>query len=288
MQGWIKDYRKELNSDIWSMPPLYHRVWQWIKYQANHEDTLIPMLDGSKMIIKKGQHLTSIRNIARGVGWYEGPVWKEPNPKTITTILQWLEKVKMVKVERGRGNRQYTLITVVNWDFYQGADQDGVTDNTTATGEARKQQTDINKNDKNVKNEKNYINNIRRKREKHVYDSNSTYMKMAIYFRDRILAWKPNAKIPDDLNAWADEFRKLQELDKRDKSEIKRVIDFATSDTFWQPNILSAKKLREKFDTLEAQSSSRTRPKKPKGGGVSENAESPLEDYLRPLRDAGL
>lgn len=72
MQGYIKDHRKELNSDIWAMPPLYHRVWQWLKYKANHDDATIPMADGTKFWIRKGQHLTSVRNIAQGVGWFEG------------------------------------------------------------------------------------------------------------------------------------------------------------------------------------------------------------------------
>ncbi|WP_052098413.1 hypothetical protein [Paenibacillus stellifer] len=150
MQGWIKDHRKELESDIWRMPPLYHRVWQWLKYQVNYADAEIPMSDGTKFIVKKGQHLTSIRNIARAIGWHEGLVWKEPNPKTISQIIGWLEKNGMITVERGRGNRQFTLITLVKWDFYQLDEGHVVTASTTA----REQLLDINKNIKNEKNEK--------------------------------------------------------------------------------------------------------------------------------------
>ncbi|WP_256846872.1 conserved phage C-terminal domain-containing protein [Paenibacillus sp. Pae108] len=147
MQGYIKDHRKELVSDIWQMPPLYHRVWQWLKYQVNHEGREIPQPDGTRFLINRGQHLTSIRNIAQGVGWYEGALWKQPNPKTIDTILKWMVKNDMISVDRGRGNRQYTLITLLNWDIYNPKDNDGV----TANGEAREQQTDINNNVKNVK-----------------------------------------------------------------------------------------------------------------------------------------
>lgn len=112
------------------------------------------------------------------------------------------------------------------------------------------------------------INTPKDNRRKRVYDENSSYMKMAIYFKEKILAWKPNAKIPDDLNKWADEFRKIHELDGRTKEQIKKVIDFATTDSFWQANILSAKKLRDKFDTLDAQSDidSRSEFKVIKGG----------------------
>ena len=151
MSGWIKDHRQELESDIWLMPPLYHRVWQWLKYKANHEDREIPMKDGSRLLIRRGQHLTSLRQIAQGVGWYEGMKWKEPNPKTISSILSWMEKQQMIRVERGNGNRQYTLITLLNWDLYQMKDDEG-NSKETVRKQSEKQQTDINKND--------YINNI--------------------------------------------------------------------------------------------------------------------------------
>ena len=117
--GFIKDYRKELTSDVWLMPPLYHRVWQYLKYKVNFYDNEIPLKDGSKMTIKKGQHLTSVRGIANAIGWYEGLKWQEPNPKTISTILDWLEKQEMINIERGKGNKQYTLITLNNWKIYQ-------------------------------------------------------------------------------------------------------------------------------------------------------------------------
>ena len=151
MKGYIKDHRRELESDIWLMPPLYHRVWQWLKYKANHEDREIPMKDGSRLLIRRGQHLTSLRQIAQGVGWYEGMKWKEPNPKTISSILSWMEKQQMIRVERGNGNRQYTLITLLNWDSYQMKDDEG-NSKETVRKQSGKQKTDINKND--------YINNI--------------------------------------------------------------------------------------------------------------------------------
>ena len=77
LPGYIKDYRQELESDVWNMPPLYHRVWQYLKYQVNHIDNEIPMTDGTKFTVKKGQRLTSYRSIAKGVSYYEGLQEKE-------------------------------------------------------------------------------------------------------------------------------------------------------------------------------------------------------------------
>ncbi len=147
MKGYVKDFRKELNSDIWLMPPLYHRVWQYLKYSVNHEPNQLPMRDGSTCMILPGQHLTSLRNIAKGIGWYEGLKWKEPNPKTIKVILDWMIKQGMIQVNSGQGNRQYTLITLVNWEFYQSKEHKG---NAKVT--QKKQFVDINNNDKNEKN----------------------------------------------------------------------------------------------------------------------------------------
>jgi hypothetical protein len=143
LQGYIKDFRKELESAIWMMPPLYHRIWQYLKYTVNHQDNTIPMRDGTFLAIKAGQHLTSVREVAKNVGWYEGVKYKEPNPKTVSTILEWLEKQSMIKIERGKGNRQYTLISLSNWDLYQ---QKNVEGNSKVTD--REQCADINKNDK--------------------------------------------------------------------------------------------------------------------------------------------
>lgn len=89
------------------------------------------------------------------------------------------------------------------------------------------------------------------------YDEDNTYYKMAKYFHDKIVEMAANigfnhasiAKV--DLQKWADEFRKIVELDEvQDKALIRDVIDWVTADSFWQTNILSAKKLREKFGEL--------------------------------------
>lgn len=110
---------------------------------VNHEENTIPMRDGSKLLIKKGQHLTSVRDIAKKIGWYEGVKWKEPNPKTVSVIIAWFEKQGMIVIERGKGNRQYTLITLLNWEKYQIKEDKG---NTKVTD--REHLVDINKNDK--------------------------------------------------------------------------------------------------------------------------------------------
>lgn len=56
------------------------------------------------------------------------------------------------------------------------------------------------------------------------------------------------------IHKWADDIRKLETIDKRSKKDIESVIRWAKQpNCFWFPNIISGKKLREKFDTMISQ-----------------------------------
>lgn len=57
---------------------------------------------------------------------------------------------------------------------------------------------------------------------------------------------KPN------LDTWAADIEKLNRLDGRDWESIESVIRWAKADQFWRANIISGKKLREKFPQLVA------------------------------------
>jgi len=58
----------------------------------------------------------------------------------------------------------------------------------------------------------------------------------------------PNFK--GNPRVWDDPIEKMIRIDKRDPEEIAQVIMFAQMDNFWQANILSGGKLREKYDQL--------------------------------------
>jgi hypothetical protein len=75
---------------------------------------------------------------------------------------------------------------------------------------------------------------------------------LAAQLRDRILAHKTDAKL-SDLRSWADTIRLMIERDRRVPGRIAAVIDWATSDPFWQANLLSAKALRRGYDKIELQ-----------------------------------
>ncbi|MGA1846888.1 hypothetical protein [Deferribacter abyssi] len=124
MEGWIKDWRQEIESQIWQMPPLYYKVWQYLKYSANYEDIEVPAKDGSSTVIKRGQILTTLRKIAEDVGWYERGVFKKPSPSMISKILDWLKKNDMITVEVVNSSK--TVITICNYDKFQSTNQEVV------------------------------------------------------------------------------------------------------------------------------------------------------------------
>lgn len=82
---------------------------------------------------------------------------------------------------------------------------------------------------------------------------------LAAYLRDHILAHSPNARdalaalAPAKLQQWAYVIDRMLRLDAgRTPDSIRAVIDFATTDSFWQSNILSPGKLRDQYDQLAA------------------------------------
>lgn len=84
---------------------------------------------------------------------------------------------------------------------------------------------------------------------KQVYDTDSDYYKLASFMEKEIRKNLPNMKKPN-LQNWADDFRKIVELDKRDKSEVSRLIRWVQQDDFEMANVLSPSKLRKRYDGL--------------------------------------
>jgi phage replication O-like protein O len=101
------------------------------------------------------------------------------------------------------------------------------------------------------------------------FDEENTYYKMAIYFHERVSKVAEDAGIAhlikrSNMQTWADDMRKLIELDEVDKRLAKEVMDWVTADSFWRTNVLSAKKLREKFMELAIKMNAEKKPAQPK------------------------
>jgi predicted phage replisome organizer len=101
----------------------------------------------------------------------------------------------------------------------------------------------------------------------------------AKYLFEKIKGNNPKQKEPN-FDSWANDFRLMREKDNRELQEIKDVIDWCQADPFWQGNILSAKKLREKFDQLTIQMNSKKGAKNnAESGGSNTNRYSQKGEY---------
>ena len=78
-------------------------------------------------------------------------------------------------------------------------------------------------------------------------------LKLSKFMFDSILTVAEKTK-PPNFDKWADQIRLMRERDNLSLREIRDVFVWANRDDFWQENILSPAKLREKFPRLHAAS----------------------------------
>lgn len=131
MEGYIKLSRRLLESDIWTKPPLYLKVWMYLLCQASHQ----PYGD-----LQRGQLVTSIEKIQDAVSHKEGAITRKPSYEQVRNILRYMRKnaIKsartarvpdgvplrvpvekpMISVQKITGG---LLVTIEKYSLYQGA-----------------------------------------------------------------------------------------------------------------------------------------------------------------------
>lgn len=84
-----------------------------------------------------------------------------------------------------------------------------------------------------------------------VFLSDSIEYRLADYLKKWLLKNNPNAKAKNcDMQKWSKQIDYMIRIDKRNPDEIKEVIKFCQTDSFWLKNILSTAKLRDQYDQL--------------------------------------
>lgn len=107
-KGYIKLFRQIQDCWIWDTGRFDKRsAWIDLLMLANHGDKKI-VFNGKYITIKIGQYLTSIRKLSERWGW---PV------STVSTFLSLLEEDLMIKKE---SDNHRTLITIINYEVFQG------------------------------------------------------------------------------------------------------------------------------------------------------------------------
>lgn len=133
-RGFTRAYRKEIDSQIWLMPPIYHRVWYTLRLKARYVSSVFPTPKKFGIHLNPGQIITSLDQISQWVAWTEWGCEKKPNKKIIKTVLVWLQCHDMIILE---SNGKGTFIFITNWDTYNGVKGKEVTIDGLRSGSPR-------------------------------------------------------------------------------------------------------------------------------------------------------
>lgn len=122
------------------------------------------------------------------------------------------------------------------------------------------------------------------KKQKKQFPQGSYAYMLAVYLANRISQRCPTVKPPGEktLQRWADAFDKCNRIDGHDWDEMKYVLKFSQDDTFWQANILSGQKFREKY--VQLLSKMQQSGRKPDGSPMQPETNNP---FLRMLQEEG-
>ncbi|WP_257621153.1 replication protein, partial [Enterococcus faecium] len=225
--GWIKLYRQLLEKPIWQeSTPEQKVILITLLSMANHEEREWEW-QGEPYKASPGQFVTSLDSIRKKCG-------KGISLQNVRTALKRFEKYEFLTNQPTNKNR---LITIVNWEVYQSKDND-LTKELTSNQQATNKQLTTNKNEKNYKNEKNNKTSSSQPRKKRVYDTDSVYYILAEELFKQICQ-NQEIKKPN-LQSWADDIRKMIEIDKRTENQVRGMIEWSQHNVFWASNILSA------------------------------------------------
>lgn len=108
-RGWIKLYRQIWDNPIWQMETKFDERSAWIDLllMANHENRTI-VCGRSVIPINRGQLFTSARKLGARWGWPLG------------TVKRYLDMLSDLEMVSRCGTAHGTLLTIVNYDDFQG------------------------------------------------------------------------------------------------------------------------------------------------------------------------
>ncbi|HGO1429432.1 TPA: DnaD domain protein [Staphylococcus aureus] len=161
MTGWISIDRSIQNHWLFKEKRTFSKfeAWIYLLMEANHSKAKVPI--GNQIVtVERGQRLTSILTLSDLFNWSRFKV---------KTFLDLLESDGMLEVKT---TSKYTLITIVNYDFYQSEQgRNQHQNNISQTSKqhqsninptSKQHQTNTNNNDNKDNNEKN-VNNEKKK-----------------------------------------------------------------------------------------------------------------------------
>lgn len=262
MTGWIKLHRSIKNNLLWNDEPFTKaQAWIDLLLHANFTDNQI-LIKGQALNLKRGQQARSEITLAETWQWSRGKVRR---------FLELLKKQGMIEHETGHLT---SVITICNYDSFQS---DSTADGTSVGTSGGTSVGQVPVHSKECKERKECEEGKKPSSQRKFSDDD---LRLAQWIFGLIRMLNNNAKEPN-FDSWANTIRLMRERDNRTHGEIASVFKWANQDNFWQTNILSPAKLREKFDQLSIkanQQSEQKQPKRTRGDELAEQARSIIEN----------
>jgi hypothetical protein len=104
-QGYVKLWRKSLDSSLWSNPSAW-RLWEWCLMKASWKPTKV-MVGYQEVDLGPGQFI---------FGRHKASVETKLSEQTVRTALLALLNCKNLTI---KSTNKYSIITIINWDIYQ-------------------------------------------------------------------------------------------------------------------------------------------------------------------------
>lgn len=149
--GWIKLYRELIDKSIWINSTLEQRVILiTLLCMANHKPKKWEW-QGKPYEVSTGQFITSVQSII------DKCKCKEITRQKVRTALERFKNLEFLTIET---TKQNSLVTIINWEKYQGADNSSdqqINQHLTNSQPTDNQRLTTNKNVKNDKNDKNIL-----------------------------------------------------------------------------------------------------------------------------------
>ena len=232
--GWIWLHRQLAEHDLWLAEKFTRgQAWADLLMLANYKDGAI-WVRGIEVPVKRGQ-----------VGWSEVRLasrWQWSRNK-VRRFLDSLRKRKMVGQQT---DNKSSIITILNYDEYQGGSTASDTPDRAVNKTANGQHADTNKKDNKGKKDKKKISFV----------ETSMPFRLAEFLFRCVRKNKADFKEPN-LQTWAKHADLLLRIDRRDPAEVEKVIRWAQADNVpnssgfcWAVNILSTQSLRRHYDKL--------------------------------------
>ena len=218
--------------------------------------------------IPRGSFVSSISKLSEETGLTE---------RKVRTALEHLKTTGEVK-----SSSKFTVFTIKNYCCYQSTDTQN---DKQATGDRQasdRRPTTIEEGKKEKREEiKDIVDTPRRKTAGIAteFPPESFEMQCVNALVQSCLRQFPGAKVPAtaaEKSEWCVHVERMKRLDGRSEADIQEALQFVIQDPFWQTNVRSTKKLREKFETLLLQA---RRPKRTEAAGKTKNRFHNLEEH---------